>query len=183
MRYLAIFLLLFVFASCADKKRSVEEKEELEFESDVVVGQEQDGIRLGEGTVVETVDDNESLRILKDALRVTDLDSVLSLEGPYTLFAPSDKAFEELVPVGQNNLPDDMDEEELRQILLHHVVEGDLRSTDLQEGQTLTTLGGGQLKVQLIENKLMIDSADLEFIDREADNGYVHIIDRVLVPN
>jgi uncharacterized surface protein with fasciclin (FAS1) repeats len=183
MRYLAFFLLLFVFASCADKKRSVEEKEELEFESDVVVGQEQDEIRLGEGTVVETVDDNESLRILKDALRVTELDSVLSAEGPYTLFAPSDKAFEELVPVGQNNLPDDMDEEELKQILLNHVVEGKLSSTDLQEGQTLTTLGGGELTVMEIESQMKIDSADLVFIDREADNGYVHIIDRVLMPN
>ena len=183
MRYLAIFLLLFVFASCADKKKSVEEKEELEFESDVVVGQEQDEIRLGEGTVVETVDDNESLRILKDALRVTDLDSVLSLEGPYTLFAPSDKAFEELVPVGQNNLPDDMDEDELRQILLNHVVSGNLRSTDLEEGQTLTTLGGGELTVIKTDSQMKIEGADLIFFDREADNGFVHIIDRVLIPN
>lgn len=183
MRYFSFFILLFVFVSCADKKQAVENKQEPEPEPDIVVGQEKDNIRLGDGNVYQTVDDNETLRILKDALRTTDLDSVLSLEGPYTLFAPSDKAFEELVPTGLNNLPDGMDQEDLKQVLLHHVVEGRYRSTDLEEGQTLTTMGGGELEVMIVESKLMIDSADLEFTDREADNGYVHIIDRVLMPN
>lgn len=183
MRYFTIFLLLFVIVSCADKKQAVEDREELEVESDVVVGQDKNDIRLGDGTIYQVVEDSETLKFLKDALRTTDLDSVLSLEGPYTLFAPSDAAFEELVPTGQNNLPDGMDEEDLKQVLLHHVVEGKYRSTDLEEGQTVTTMGGSELEVMMVESKLMIDSADLEFTDREADNGYVHIIDRVLMPN
>ncbi|WKN41956.1 fasciclin domain-containing protein [Tunicatimonas pelagia] len=183
MRYFSFLFLFFVLVGCADKKQSVEEKEELEVESDVVAGMEKNEVRLGEGTVYETVGDNETLHFLENVLRSTGLDSVLSLEGPYTLFAPSDKAFEAMVPVGQNNLPDDMDQEELKAILMNHVVAGEYRATDLINEESLSTLGGGELKITKVENEITIDSANVVFNDRMADNGVVHIIDRVLVPN
>ncbi|MGB3588658.1 MAG: fasciclin domain-containing protein, partial [Tunicatimonas sp.] len=167
----------------ANKKQSVEEKEEIEVESDVVAGMEKNEVRLGNGTVYETVGDNEALHFLENALRSTGLDSVLSLAGPYTLFAPSDRAFEEIVPTEQNNLPNAIDQDELKAILMNHVVAGEYRAADLVNEEVLPTLGGKELSIIKIENKITIDSADLVFNDRIADNGIVHIIDRVLVSN
>lgn len=180
MRYFVFLFLFSALVSCADKKKSAEESEELEVESDVVVGMEKNEVRLGNGTVYETVGDNETLHFLENALRSTGLDSVLSLEGPYTLFAPSDKAFEELVPVNQNNLPDNLDQEELKAILMNHVVAGEYRAADLVNEELLTTLGGKELPIIKVDDKITIDSADMVFNDRMADNGVVHIIDRVL---
>lgn len=184
MRYL-LYLLPFtivILGSCADQKGQSDENETVEIESDVVTGQERDELRVGYGSVTETVNDNETLHFLKDALHVTNLDSVLSVGGPYTLFAPSDDAFEALDPLGKNNLPADLDEEELKEILLHHVVKGDYRASALTDGQTLTTLAGDKIHITMQDDELTVDSASVVFSDREADNGYVHIIDQVLMP-
>ncbi len=178
-----IVLLIVGNLSCASKKTELEEKSEVEFESDVVVGQEKNDIRIGEGTIAEVVGDNESLAILDNALRATGLDSVLSQGGPYTLFAPSDNAMEKLSELQQDAVADSITREELRNILLHHVVQGNYSDTEIASMDELKSMYGEPLKVIRVNNEITIDSAIFVFSDREAENGYVHIIDEVLIPN
>lgn len=185
MRYffnLLPIVIIGLLISCVDRKEQTAEKEEIGFESNVVVGEGSEEGRSGQSTVYEAVADNETLYLMKAALHTTNLDSVLQMEGPFTVFAPSDAAFEALDPTGQNNLPADLDEGELKEILLHHVVEGNYRAADLTDGKTLTTLAGDQIHIMMQDNELVVDSASVVFADREADNGYVHIIDQVLMP-
>lgn len=151
--------------------------------ADVVVGQNRDEVRLGHGTVLQIVADRENTQMLNDALRATKLDEALASGGPYTLFAPTDDAFESLDPVGINNVPDSLDVEALKEILLHHVVEGKYSAADLVGLEELPTLGGAPLKIIDKNNNLTIEEADLILSDQEADNGYVHMIDSVLVPS
>ncbi len=151
--------------------------------ADVVVGQKRDDVHLGHGTVLQIIEDRENTQMLNDALRATKLDEALATGGPYTLFAPTDDAFEPLDPVGINNVPDSIDREELKQILLHHVVEGKYSAADLVGMEELPTLGGTPLKIVNKNNNLTVDQADLILSDQEADNGYVHMIDSVLVPS
>ena len=170
-------------ASCADKKTDAEDKTDLEPESDVVVGQERSGVTLGEGSITQVVDDSETLQMLHDALRETGLGETLSSGGPYTLFAPSDQAFESLDPLAEKNVPAGMDVAELKAILLHHVIEGSYSDAELANMQEITTLNGDKLTIENINNSLTINGASIVFGNREADNGYVHIIDSVLVPS
>ena len=170
-------------ASCADKKTNAEDKTDLEPESDVVVGQERSGVTLGEGSITQVVDDSETLQMLHDALRETGLGETLSSGGPYTLFAPSDQAFEQLDPLAEKNVPAGMGVAELKAILLHHVIEGSYSDAELANMQEITTLNGDKLTIENINNSLTINGASIVFGNREADNGYVHIIDSVLVPS
>lgn len=151
--------------------------------TNVVVGQQRDEVHLGRGTVLQIVEDRENTQMLRDALRATKLDEELATGGPYTLFAPTDDAFESLDPLGINNVPDSLDTEELKRILLHHVVKGRYSAADLVGMEELPTLGGNPLKIVSTNNNLTVDQADLILSDQEADNGYVHMIDSVLVPS
>ena len=150
--------------------------------SDIVVGQERDEVHLGRGTLPQIVGDRENTQMLNDALRATHLDEELTQGGPYTLFAPTDDAFESLA-LGINNVSDSTQAEELRQILLHHVVEGKYSATELAQMKELTTLGGNSLQVGTSSDNVTVDGADVVLSDQEADNGYVHLIDSVLVPS
>ena len=70
----------------------------------------------------------------------------------------------------------------LTSILTHHVAAGSVYSTDLADGMMVTTLNGTELMVTINENGVMIDNAMVTVANVEADNGVVHVIDAVLIP-
>lgn len=188
MRFFAyIFLItLIISTSCVSDKTEVAEREDVEFEGNVVEEREREEIRLGEGTIYEALNmDNEGLKTMDGALRATGLDTVLSQGGPYTLFAPSDAAFDRLREndAGYKGIPDSLGNEEMRNILLHHVVKGRYSDAEIAQMDELETMYGGSLKVIKSESKLTVDSAYIVYGNREAENGYIHIIDNVLFPS
>ncbi len=70
----------------------------------------------------------------------------------------------------------------LAQILLYHVVGAKALSTDLSDGQMITTLDGEEITVKITDGKVYINEAMVTVADFEADNGVVHVIDAVLLP-
>ncbi len=70
----------------------------------------------------------------------------------------------------------------LAQILLYHVVGAKALSTDLSDGQMITTLNGDSVTVKLMDGNVYIDDAMVTVEDLEADNGVVHVIDAVILP-
>lgn len=183
MKLLSYFCLLFSFfmlsTACVREKENVEGAND---DPNTMVEQEREEIRVSEGDIYQRVRDHESLTFLSDVLRSTGLDSQLAQGGPYTLFAPSDVAFEEMRKLSEKKLPDSVNHEALKEMLLHHVVEGSYSAADLAKMSGVVTLGGDSLRVIKIEDKVTIDSAEMIFADREADNGYVHVIGEVLLP-
>ena len=149
--------------------------------ADVVIGQKREEIHLGHGNVYQVLEERENLGLLNDALRATQLSDALAEGGPYTVFAPTNDAFEKLAPLGINNLPDGTSNEELKQILLQHVVEGKYTAADLVGMDELPTMGGVPLKISTANDRVMVNGADVILSNQEADNGYVHLIDSVLV--
>lgn len=173
---LACFALFF---SCEDKDDTViENKSEL--------------------TIVETAQATEPLSSLVAALAKadekdgTDLIGTLSAAGPFTVFAPTNEAFAALLANldGFDSLEDfDTDEEKdlLATILTYHVVAGaSVLSTDLSDGQMVTTVQGEDLTINLDGGVFIKDAADsgaqVILADVEASNGIVHLIDTVLIP-
>ena len=186
--HISFFVILFTLTlfSCVDNKTTVDENDDVEFEGNVVGQNQREEVSIGEGMLYDALlSDNEGLTVIANALRRTGLDSVLNQGGPYTLFAPSDKAFERLQKesVGYAFLPDSMDSDELRNILLHHVVTGNYNDTEVAGMQELKPMYGNMLKVIKVEGQLRVDSASITFADFKAENGYIHMIDRVLIPN
>lgn len=149
--------------------------------SDVLMGEKREEIHLGYGNVYQVLEERENLGLLKDALRATKLDNELAEGGPYTVFAPTNDAFERLAPLGINNLPDNISNNELKQVLLQHVVEGEYTAADLVDMNELPTLGGVPLKISTANNLVVVNGADVILTDQKADNGYVHLIDSVLI--
>ena len=131
-------------------------------------------------TVYDVVANSTNHTTLKAAIDACGLDGYLSGAGPFTLFAPTDAAFNAL-PAGTvtallNDLP------QLTDILKHHVVGATVLSGSLTNNQIVTTLLGTDVTVTINSMGVFIDNAMVTVADIVADNGVVHVIDAVLIP-
>lgn len=133
--------------------------------------------------IVELALEDNRLSTLEVALnRFPDLVTTLSGRGQFTVFAPTNEAFESLLDgIGQSSL-DDVPDDVLRDILEYHVIAGStVTSSQLQSGN-VTTAGGEQVAVNVSGGVTLNTSAMVTTGDVRATNGVVHIIDEVLVP-
>ncbi|MGB3767270.1 MAG: fasciclin domain-containing protein [Phormidesmis sp.] len=137
-------------------------------------------INTADFTIAELTDNSDSFTILAAALKAADLTEVLSEEGPYTIFAPTDEAFQALPEgaVQQLLLPENKDV--LVQVLTYHVIPGAMLSTDLETGN-IATVEGSDIAVD-VEDAVTVNNANILVADVQASNGIIHIIDRVIVP-
>ena len=140
-----------------------------------------DGSCSYSNSVYDVVSNSVDHTTLKAAVDACSLDATLSGPGPFTLFAPTDAAFNALplgtVPALLNDIP------LLTNILLHHVVGDSVMSGMLSNGQVVTTLLGTDVTVTINPSGVYIDNAMVTVADVVADNGVVHVIDAVLLPN
>lgn len=134
-----------------------------------------------QSTVVDIIVNSPDHDTLEAAVIAAGLADDLSGEGPFTVFAPTDDAFKAL-PAGMIEAlllePTGL----LKDILLYHVVGAKAMSTDLSNGQTITTLLGNNITVTINGEGVFINDAKVTVADLEADNGVVHVIDAVLIP-
>lgn len=132
-------------------------------------------------TVVDIIVNSDVHNTLEAAVIAADLAGTLSTDGPFTVFAPTDAAFAAL-PAGLLDALLADPTGELTNILLYHVVGGTALSTDLSDGQTITTLNGQDVTITLNGGNVFVNDAQVIIADLIADNGVVHVIDAVLVP-
>jgi uncharacterized surface protein with fasciclin (FAS1) repeats len=136
---------------------------------------------ISTNTVVNIIVNSPDHNTLEAAVVAAGLDGVLSGTGPFTVFAPTDAAFAAL-PAGVIDALLADPTGALADVLLYHVVGGLALSTDLSDGQVITTLLGEDITVTIDMNGVMINNAMVVVADILADNGVVHVIDAVLVP-
>ena len=116
------------------------------------------------------------------ALTHANLVGVLSGEGPYTVFAPTDAAFEEM---GLNLSDFDTEEENdtLEMILSYHVAMGSVMASELEDGMEINSLIQEPITVNIYGQDVVLNSyANVTTADVETSNGIIHIIDKVLMP-
>lgn len=136
------------------------------------------GIR--EANIVDVAATNGSFNTLTQAVADAGLEGVLSYKGPFTVFAPSDDAF--------NKLPSGtlagLSPEQLASILTYHVVAGEANAADLSDGDVLETLQGEKLYVSIDNGNVMINGQTMVTqADVSASNGVIHVLDNVLMPD
>ena len=139
-------------------------------------------------SIVEIASSDDNYSILVDALVKADLVNTLSTDGPFTVFAPTNAAFETLFETLGVNGIEDLSAEALTPILLYHVLSGKAMSTDISTGyfETLsaaTADNKGMVLYAMVDDMVKINnSAMVIAADVEATNGVVHVIDQVILP-
>ena len=128
--------------------------------------------------LVEIAQQNADLEILVQALGDADLVSTLSGNGPFTVFAPTDDAFDKLPAGTLGSLTND----QLVSILTYHVLPGKILSTDLAAQQNPASLEGGELFIEAGSGVSVNDNASVFQADLEATNGVIHVIDEFCFP-
>lgn len=134
------------------------------------------------GTLTATIADSVTFSTLKKALAASGLDVTLAdKKGMFTIFAPTDEAFDKLPAgtLGKLMLP--QNKEKLRSLLLYHVVAGKVPAAALKDGE-ITTMNGEKVKVEIDDKTVEVGDTKVFSADVMATNGVMHSIGEVLVP-
>lgn len=182
MKYTRFFTVLGLFAcvalaGCADTDRPATDPDE----SSEVAEPTQPA------NTILTVAEDAGLTTFRTAVAQAGLDETLGGPGPFTVFAPSDEAFNALPEGTLESLLETGNRDQLRQILTYHVLPRQIMSGDLsgemsiasQEGQSLT-ISAADGNVRLTD--AMGNTANVVSADTPAGNGVIHVIDSVLMP-
>lgn len=132
--------------------------------------------------LLDTAVDAGRFKTLIAAVNSARLTDTFKGDGPFTLFAPTDAAFDELPPGTTDALLKDAPK--LKVILTYHIVEGKMPAFDLAklDSRGVTTMNGAELRVSAADGVRLNDTANVTQTDLECTNGVMHVIDAILLP-
>jgi len=133
----------------------------------------------GDGDILSTLHDMDGFETLHKALHEADLIETLQGDGPFTVFAPTDSAFENLPPGALKELL--ANKALLKRVLLFHVLSKKLDSDQVAKLHDAMTAGGRKLVIKKDGDALMIGDAKITKTDIQCKNGVIHVIDAVLL--
>ncbi|PKR76735.1 Nex18 symbiotically induced protein [Halalkalibacillus sediminis] len=139
-----------------------------------------EGKAAPEKDIVETAVDAGDFTTLTAALEKAGLVETLKGDGPFTVFAPTDAAFETLLKELDITADELLARDDLKDILLYHVVDGKIMSDSLEDGMKVKTLNGKKVKISL--DPTQVNDANVIMADVKSSNGVIHVIDKVLLP-
>ena len=132
--------------------------------------------------IVDTAVSAGQFNTLVAAVEAADLVTTLKGDGPFTVFAPTDEAFAALPEGTVENLLKPENKEQLISVLTYHVVAGKIMSSDIAGTTAMVeSVQGSELDVNAT-NGVTVDGASVVTADIETDNGVIHVIDRVVLP-
>ncbi|EAQ49255.1 MULTISPECIES: fasciclin domain-containing protein [Leeuwenhoekiella] len=183
------------FTSCKDNEKNTSEEtmteEEIAMETTDV---STEATMPEQETIAEIAMGNEDFSTLVTAVKAAGLAETLNSEGPFTVFAPTNAAFDKLPEGTVSTLVEPANKEKLAGILKYHVVSGEYMAADVvkaindNDGSfTIPTVQGGELTATLEgENVILTDAAGNKstviMTDVDASNGVIHAIDAVVMP-
>jgi uncharacterized surface protein with fasciclin (FAS1) repeats len=133
--------------------------------------------------VVKVAAGSKDHTTLVAAVKQAELVDVLSNAGPFTVFAPTNEAFDKLPKGTVDNLMKPENKEKLQDILQYHVYVGVIKPEMMQDGQTLNEVNSGNITIQKsADGKITINGKAHIIASIPAANGIVHVIDEVLLP-
>lgn len=132
--------------------------------------------------IVDTTAHAGPFNTLTQALKAADLVDTLKGPGPFTLFAPTDEAFRQLPPGTLEVLMKPENKDQLRSILTYHVVPGIITATHARRLNSAETVNGQELRISFLKGVIGVNEAKVTKSGIEANNGIVHVVDRVILP-
>ena len=178
-------------AACGTETEEVDTMEDDTMMADTMANDTADA-----GTIVEVAQGNSDFSTLVSAVTSAELAETLSGDGPYTVFAPNNAAFEKIDQATRDTLMSEEGREDLAGILTYHVVEGEVMADALMReieaagdaGYTINTVNGGTLTAMMQGGNVVLTDAagntsTVTATDIDASNGVIHSIDTVLMPS
>ena len=178
-----------MFTACNEGAKT--ETETTTTDTSVVVEEpkmEEPGVMVGGANmvpsknIVENAAGSSDHTTLVAAVKAADLAGTLSGAGPFTVFAPTNAAFDKVPKATLESLLTPEKKADLSKILTYHVVPGALKAADLKDGQKLKTVQGQELTVSVKDGKVMVNGATVTTADVISSNGVTHVVDGVLMP-
>jgi len=148
----------------------------------VMAGPALAGDAMADKDIVDIAAGNDSFSTLVAAVKAADLVDTLKGEGPFTVFAPVNAAFDALPDGTVEDLLKPENKEQLAGVLTYHVVPGKVMSSDLSDGMMAETVQGSEITIGVGDGGVTVDGANVVQADIEASNGVIHVIDGVILP-
>jgi uncharacterized surface protein with fasciclin (FAS1) repeats len=157
----------------------------------VATAVEESGVSGGQSAVQDDESAKDVVKIaagskdhstLVAAVKQAELVDALSNAGPFTVFAPTNAAFDKLPKETLADLMKPENKEKLQDILQYHVFVGSLKTDLMQDGQILNEVNGGNITISKKDGKITINNSATVIASIPASNGIIHVIDGVLVP-
>jgi uncharacterized surface protein with fasciclin (FAS1) repeats len=133
--------------------------------------------------LTQVINTEKNMTILKRSVLASGLSNVLSGAGPFTVFAPSDVAFEKLEKGVLDTLLKPENKAKLVDVLNCHIIAGKVNFKDLKDGEKLKTLNGRDLHVRVKDGHVRIEGAEVKSHDLSSSNGVIHSLDTVVLMN
>ena len=133
--------------------------------------------------VVKVAAGSKDHTTLVAAVKQAELVDVLSNAGPFTVFAPTNAAFDLLPPGTVEGLMKPEKKTDLQNILQYHVTTSSLKAEYFKDGMTIGMVNGGNVTITVKDGKIMLNNSAKIVASITASNGVVHVIDGVLLPN
>ncbi len=133
-------------------------------------------------TITETAIAAGNFNTLVSAVKAADLVETLSGPGPFTVFAPTDEAFANVPAETLQALLKPEGKDQLVGVLTYHVVPGKVMASDVVKLTSAKTVQGQMVAIS-VNGTVKIDGANVVTTDIECDNGVIHVIDAVILPN
>ncbi len=143
-------------------------------------------------SIYEIAANNDDFTTLTAAIDAAGLEETLSEDGPFTVFAPTDGAFDDIPPRTLQRLLRPQWKFHLQDLLTYHALGSIVMSGDLEDGLEVETLNTEDIVINLDDDGASITTVsdttsnilvEEELVDIEADNGIIHVVDSVLLPS
>jgi len=132
--------------------------------------------------IVDTAVAAGDFSTLAAALGAAGLVETLKGEGPFTVLAPTDAAFDKLPEGTVESLLEPENKEKLISILTYHVLPGEALAKDVVKLSEATTVQGSKVRIRVKKGKVKVDNAKVVATDIRCSNGVIHVIDSVILP-
>ncbi len=178
---IAFVLTTILCCSCNEPTKQAEE----------TTGASETSVQGGQASVVDDVSAKDVVKVaasskdhttLVAAIKQAELVDALSNAGPFTVFAPTNAAFDKVGKETLDNLMKDENKEKLQDILQYHVYVGSLKTEMMTDVQTLNQVNGDNITVAIKNGKVVINNTATIIASIPASNGIIHVIDGVLLP-
>ena len=173
-------MLLVALVGCSDSSAD-ETSSPMASSNQVAEVAESEAVEEVSQNIVDIAVEDGRFTTLVTALQAAELDGVLSGDGPFTVFAPTDDAFGKLPEGTLESLLADIPA--LKDILLYHVVSGNVMAADVMGLDSAETLQGSAFSISGMGGKVMVDESEVIITDIVGSNGVIHVVDTVLIPN
>ena len=187
--FVAVAVVSLSLTACNSNKKAEENADSMSMDSTTMQdSMMEEGVMVGGAmmipskNIVENAMGSADHTTLVAAVKAAGLVETLSGTGPFTVFAPTNAAFTALPAGTVDNLLKPEMKADLTGVLTYHVVAGAVKAADLTDGQEITTVQGGKLKVSIKDGIVMINGAKVTTADIISSNGVTHVIDAVLLP-